>query len=209
MNRSSAVVFIATAIAVALLLTGCVVKVRLEADVIVPDRLRATTEISVGGATVIELEMIGIGETVYVMNPMTDEWELSDDYPETTTMPTLEAVPQIVQALTELTILNDEEVDGVLCFHIRGSVDSSILGELGLEDLSMEDQGFEDPGIDVDVLETETELWIGKEDFLVRRVAVEGREAGDAAESGTSATVTMEFSKFDEPVVIEEPDIMR
>ena len=209
MKRSFAVVFIASAMAAMLLLTGCVVNVRLEADVIVPDKMRATTEVSIGGATVVELEMIGIGETVYVMNPMTDEWEVSDGDSEATTMPTLEVVPQIVQALTELTILNDEEVDGVLCFHIRGSVDSSILGELGLEDLSMEDQGFEDPGIDVDVLETETELWIGKEDFLVRRVAVEGREAGDAAESGTSATVTMEFSRFDEPIVIEEPDMVR
>jgi hypothetical protein len=165
--------------------------------------------VSIGGATVVELEMIGIGETVYVMNPMTDEWEVSDDDPGATTMPTLEVVPQIVQTLTELTILDDEEVDGVLCFHVRGSVDSSILSDLGLEDLSMEDQGFEDPGIDVDALETETELWIGKEDFLVRRVAVEGREPGDASESGTSATVTMEFSRFDEPMVIEEPDMVR
>jgi hypothetical protein len=209
MKRSFAVVFIASAMATTLLLTGCVVNVRLEADVIVPDKIRATTEVSIGGATVVELEMIGIGETVYVMNPMTDEWEVSDDDPGATTMPTLEVVPQIVQTLTELTILDDEEVDGVLCFHVRGSVDSSILSDLGLEDLSMEDQGFEDPGIDVDALETETELWIGKEDFLVRRVAVEGREPGDASESGTSATVTMEFSRFDEPMVIEEPDMVR
>lgn len=209
MKRSAVVVSIALAMATVLLLTGCVLKVKTEADVIVPDKLRATTEVSIGGATVIELEMIAIGETVYAMNPMTGEWEVSDSYPEGTTTPTLEVVPQIFQALTELTVLDDEEVDGVLCYHIRGSVDSSILGELGLEDLPMEEQGFQDPGIDVEVLDTETELWIGKEDFLVRRVAVEGREPGDASESGTSGTVTMEFSKFDEPIVIEEPEMAR
>ncbi len=200
-------VFIASAMTAVLLLSGCVVKLRTEADVIVPDKLRGTTEVLIAGASIVELELVVIGETVYARNPMTGEWEVSYDSPETTTMATLAAVPQITEALTGLTILDGEEVDGVFCYHIRGSVDSSILRELGLEDLSMEDAGFDDSGMDIDALETETELWIGRDDFLVRRVTVEGREPGEASESGTSATVTMEFSRFDEPVVIEAPEL--
>jgi hypothetical protein len=78
----------------------------------------------------------------------------------------------------------------------------------GLEVLRITDTAPDDPELDTLV------LWVGTEDFLVRRLELADRSpVGDfaglvPADAGqVYITVTLTFSGFGEPVVIERPEV--
>jgi hypothetical protein len=192
-----------------LLLIGCTAKVRINADVIVPDKLRGTVKVSTIGFTVLEQEILGIGDTIYTQNETTGEWEISDDYPDLSTMATLDFVTKIVNTLTEPTVLDDKEINGTMCYYVSGSVDSSILSDLGFEDMSIDYEGFTDFVLNFEELEIDTELWINKENLLVRRVSIEGWENNDRSDSEPTFLVYIEFSAFNKPVTINEAEILQ
>ena len=78
----------------------------------------------------------------------------------------------------------------------------------GLEVLRITDTAPDDPELDTLV------LWVGTEDFLVRRLELAARSpVGDfeglvPADAGhVYSTATLIFSGFGEPVVIERPEV--
>jgi hypothetical protein len=203
------IAFFTLTIVIMLLLISCTAKVRINADVIVPDKLRSIVQVSTLGFTILEQEMLGIGNAIYTRNETTREWEISDDYPDLSTMATLDFVIKIINALTEPIVLNDEEIDGTMCYILRGSVDSSILSELGFEDISIDFEGFTNFVLNIEEFEIDTEFWINKEDLLVRRVSIEGWENKGKSDSERTFLVNMEFSAFDKPIIINEPGIFQ
>jgi hypothetical protein len=186
-------------------LAGCTAKIAIEADVAVPDSLRATTKISILGIKVMEQEVIGIGETVYVMNPKTKEWEVSHDYPDIGTMASLDVITVIMESLHATTIVNDLTSGDQTCYCIRGSLDSEVLDRLGFDDLSMEIEGYEDYQFETEGLDLEAELWIDRENYLVHQLMLEGRDAGEPDKTDTILQITMELTEFNKPVTVTEP----
>lgn len=204
MKRTHLYIILLTIILV-LSLTGCSVKIMIEADVIAPDSLRATTKVSVLGIKVFEEEMIGIGETVYIWEPETKEWELSEEYPDVGTMASLDIVTLILESLQETSIVNDEGVDSETCYHIKGSLDSEILNEMGFNDATMVMEGYENYTLETEGLEIEGELWINKKDHLVYRLIMNGYESTKSDLSNKTLQIVMEFSDYNKPITIPEP----
>lgn len=186
-------------------LAGCTAKIMIEADVAVPASLKATTKISILGIKVMEQEVIGIGETVYVMNPETEEWEVSHDYPDIGTMASLDMITMIMDSLYATTIVNDITSGDQTCYCIRGSLDSDMLDRLGFDDLSMEIEGYEDYQFKTEGLDLEAELWIDRENYLVHQLILEGREAGEPAKTDTTLQIIIELTEFNKPVTVAEP----
>jgi hypothetical protein len=177
----------------------------IEADVAVPDTLKATTKISILGIKVMEQETIGIGETVYVMNPETKEWEVSHDYPDIGTMASLDMITMIMDSLHATTTDNDQTSGDQTFYCIRGSLDSDVLDRLGFDDLSMAIEGYEDYQFETEGLDLEAELWIDRENYLVHQLILEGREAGEPDKTDTTLQITIELTEFNKPVKVTEP----
>ena len=97
-------------------------------------------------------------------------------------------VTTLATAMTNVTLVGAETVDGTEAHHLTGRVPNDRVATfLGTAPI---------PG------ETAVDLWIGIEDSLVRRVELRGPTVeGDAAE----VVRALEFSAFDEPVTIEPP----
>ena len=188
-------------------LTGCRVKIMIEADVVVPDNLKATTRISVLGIKVFEQEMIGISETVYIWEPNKKEWELSTEYPDVGTMASLDIVTLILESLRETSIVNDEGLDSETCYHLKGSLDSEILNEMGFNEAIMDIEGYEDYTLETERLEIECELWINRKDYLVHHVIINGYDCTNSDLSDKTLQIVMEFSDYNQPITITEPGL--
>jgi lipoprotein LprG len=98
-------------------------------------------------------------------------------------------VAAIIRGMTNVTKLDDEEVDGVPSYHLRGRIDSGDLSSI---------TGSSVIGVAID-----TEIWIGHEDFFVRLIKLEGK----ITESEVPGIVrTLRLSNFNEEVSIELPE---
>jgi hypothetical protein len=159
----------------------------LSGDYQPPDRVRGTVSISLLGVT-IEFEMISIGETSYLKNPATGEWEVSTE----------EAAPYSPEDFTrlepadieDLVIVGQKTFDGTPVYHLRGTVPAQNMGEAfaGTEG------------------EWQVEYWIGVKDGRLRRAVVRAELSSSDAQAvtiGMEATLT--YSNYGQPVAIEPP----
>ena len=148
-------------------------------DFRVPDRVRIAT------SGFVDMEMIAIGGTQYRRvqgGPWGPESELDeDDEPSITPRPWTVLAPLQPEDLEDL---GEVTLDGTRTHHLRSRYSN----------VSFPDEEGEG--------EVTLEVWIGVEDVLWRQAQTEVE-----AES-TEGTVTsvLEFSAFDEPVVIEPPE---
>lgn len=156
-----------------------------------PDRMIATMIVSLMGITV-ESEMIGIGEMMYIMDPITGEWQVmtEGDAPLDPTI-FMEIPPS---GLADLSIVGEETIGGDRVYHLIGSFKEEELGEIGGE--------------------LQVEYWIGIEDSLLRKMYLEGEMevSGEGfltedITGGISLAVTMNLSDFGKTVVIEIPEM--
>jgi hypothetical protein len=187
-----------------LLFAACIFKVEMEGDYVAPDSLKMTMVISFLGEKFPEIELVKIGETVYAKDPETQQWMMADDVESYQEFSEIEdfitASNQFINAFKGTSLLSDEEINGVLCYHVQGAVDAT----------KLEDSSSELASMEIETLSTE--LWIGKEDFLVRRMALEVKvdDLSNGAESplsGGSFSFNYEFSKYNEPIIIEAPQL--
>lgn len=175
------------------------VPMTLDGDFQTPDRFQGTFAMSLGFIE-FETQVITVGETTYFTNPDTGEWEIETE----------EAVPFGGPARfleTDLSVIRDlvlvglGELDGVEVYRLSGVLPAETLGE---EEISGD---------------LEVEYWVGVEDFLLRRIALEGDlDVDDSGElffggSGPVETVTLsmtlEFSDFGKPVAaIVAPEVV-
>ncbi len=171
-------------------------------DYVAPDRTRGKISFSLGFIS-LDMEAITIGDTAYITNPETGEWEITEG--SVTTVPN----PADFTGLT----------DGIAFEGIE------IIGEDILDDgtpvLKLSIKTPEDlfGGEDNEV---KTEIWIGRDDSLIREVRVEGSVPldenaadlmpggspfGSGGLTGGTADISMSFvfSQYNSPIEIEAP----
>ena len=117
-------------------------------------------------------EFIIIGDKQYVRAPDNTSGKLSIGVWSAFT-PSKEYTLEILDSLTGLQKLPDEKIEGTDCLHYRGKAD--VEGEIEKQKarLDPEEPGYEERlrGLDaLRTIETEVELWIGKDDFLIRQM---------------------------------------
>jgi hypothetical protein len=162
--------------------------VKAEGDIARPDKMQATITGTAMGMS-LEVKLVSSGETIYMTNPLTGAWEVPPDQfkvlgifdPGTGLAAVLKGIATPVQ-------LGEEQQGGVLCYHLKGSIVSDALRPI---------TGSAATGVMISV-----ELWIGKDDFLVRQIKLEGK----ITESEKDGIVrTLDLSNFNQEVNIQLP----
>lgn len=122
--------------------------------------------------------------------------------------PSKEETLELLDTLTDLEKLPDEKIDGVDCFHYRGRVDIDRMVDKWKAELDPAEPGYEER---VEALErqrrmkTEVELWIDKDDYLIRQMKHDMRvPSEDTGEWDTSNSI-VRYYDFNEPITIEPP----
>lgn len=160
-----------------------------EGVVLNPDRAQINIEAVVGGGFV-RVKAITIGDDVYLTNPFTGKFELLS----TSGIPTgffdpSGGVGAIMTDTKEASLIGQEEVEGTLTFHVTGNIDSSALQSL--------------TGSAIEGSPIQAHVWIGTEDFLVRRITLTGRITAGENDGITRTIILFDFNK---PVSIEPPE---
>jgi len=93
-----------------------------------------------------------------------------------------------MKGMVDITKLSDEEVEGAICYHLSGSIDSDELRPITVSSV---------PGVTIHI-----EVWIDQEDFLVRHIQLEGKITETEVEG---IIRTLKLSNFNEEVSIEVP----
>ena len=157
-------------------------------DVIKPDKLRVTILVTVMGM-LAEVDVITVGDTTYMTNPLTQKWEpLPSRFSAVSIFDPNSGISAILKGMTNLIELEDEKVSGLDCYHIGGSIESQVLRPITLSSLE---------GVNID-----TEILIDKEEFLLHQIRLEGQITSDE-NSGIIRTITL--SNFNQDVKIELP----
>lgn len=161
---------------------------RFDGDILRPDRLKATITGTVSGMS-IGIQMISVGTVTYMTNPLTAKWEqLSPQFAILSVFNPNTGITTIMRGITNPAKLKDEQSAGVMCYHLSGSVDSEKLTPI---------TGSSVKGTAINV-----ELWVGKDDSLVRSIKLTGK----ITENEVSGIVrTLSLSNIDESINIALP----
>ena len=170
------------------------VPIRLMGDYQAPDRVRSKLIVSLGFFA-LEMETITIGDTTYTLNAGSDQWEVASG-PVSALPSPMEFTRGGTTVLEEAELIGEETLNGTLVHHLRVVPPLELFG------------GEES--------KTQADFWIRVDDSLIHRFAAEGEVSidelggllGNAGISGTAdITVTIEFSDYNVPVVIEAPQM--
>ena len=159
-----------------------------EGELAKPDKLKVTVNAK-AGAAVMEVKIVAMGDATYMTNPIGGRWQaLPMGYNPIAFFDPKTGISGIMRAMKDPERAGEEAIDGINSLHIKGNVDSAALVPL---------TGTSTPGFNI-----KAELWVGKEDLLVRQVRLEGRMS--EAEAENIARI-LKLSKFDETPTIEAP----
>jgi hypothetical protein len=158
-------------------------------DVVRPDKLKMTISGAVSGMS-LEVQIITVNGVMYMTNPLSGKWEKPPAAFEILSVLDPNAfIATAMQDITGLVKLDDDESGGVTCYHLSGSTGSDELSAI--------------TGSSVKGVAINTEVWIGKDDFLVRSVKL----AGKITETEVPGIIrTLNLSAFNEEVSIELPE---
>lgn len=175
-----------------------------------PDRIRTTTMEENASS-----ESIRIGQTEYNKHLDNDKWQVRQ-WPES--FPSYNMAVMMVKSfdgLVGLVRLANEKIDGVDCFHYKGSEDMEGRVDERKAELDPSQLGYEEQ---LRLLEaqrqsqSELEFWIGKEDYLLRCleqhndiVFIEDMGKDTEREAHTTMVVKYTFYDFNQPIQIEPP----
>ena len=175
-----------------------------------PDRLRTVTVDERGTG-----ESIRIGQMEYLLDADSSNWQ-TRQWPESPRSYNL--ATNMIESLGSLigpVELEDEEVDGVGCFHYKGNVDMKARGEEEKAKLDPSLPHYEERmrALEIyDQWQLSFEFWVGKADFLLRQlkqhqVVVFVKDAGEETEREEHhiITTTFRFFDFNQPIQIEPP----
>ena len=126
----------------------------------------------------------------------------------------LEKSLEFLHYLVDLEELPDEEIDGVTCAHYRGRVDQDAHTDVAVQ--RYEEECGQVPEEARYLLElsrrhaTDVEVWIDEHSYI-RLLTVEWRgpiaDSGAGEETWASSRSISHFFAFNEPVVIEPPEV--
>ena len=192
-------------VAVVSILASCIITVEIEGDYVEPENLQMTLVMEIAGEKLPEIEAVKIGEDVYVKDPETQQWMRGEDVEEYGQYQELEdfvldAIEYIL-AFESTDMLGDEDINGISCYHVKGIINPDKIPESTQEILPTDTEPFV------------IELWIGKTDYLVHQMMleIEFEELSNDSEMAIPAgkyTLTYQFSKFNEPINIEAPELL-
>jgi hypothetical protein len=160
-------------------------------------------------------ESILIGNTEYRLYADSNKWRVRQ-WPESMSFGnSATSWVEGLGSLVGLVELGDEEIDGVDCFHYKGSVDMKARREEEKAKLDPSQPDYEERMRALEVYgqwQLHSEFWVGKADFLLRQLKQhqEGvfiRDAGEDTEKEEhlSTTATFRFFDFNQPIKIEPP----
>jgi hypothetical protein len=126
-----------------------------------------------------------------------------------------EAVLSYLDKLTDIQSLSDELIDGVSCLHYLGRWDvekqiaetkrslMEYYDEIGIEP---DEEGIDEELEILRSIEMEIELWIGRDDYLIRQMNMNGKFPDD--DEGLKFVIismTMKYYDLNQPITIEAP----
>ena len=151
----------------------------IELDLILPDSFQATFAFDEGDE-LFELSVIGIGDELYLQfGDFSSDWFIAPEEERGGFDGTAAFTTALTTEISDLTYLGEEDLDGVATYHLQGTLAREVLElvELGAQ-------------LPENVM---VELWVGKEDSLVRRYVL----APDIADERTTFTL----SRFDDEAI--------
>jgi len=161
----------------------------VDGDVLVPDKLKGKVGGTFSGIS-ISTDLIVVGHRYFLKTPFGSGWQKID----VDTLPSAFFDPEqgilaVIGGASDLQNDGSEDVGGVDCYRVTGKVKADTLKPLlntakGTQKLEME-------------------LWIGKDDMLLRRLRLTGPISPDES---AKAVRTVELSEFDEAVQISAPE---
>jgi lipoprotein LprG len=158
-----------------------------EGDLGVPDRLHARIN-GTFARTPIQSEIIIIGERSFLRDPLTKKWRPFAAAPNPGVL--VKGVPTVIRSARGLRNTGSEKVGGVDCYRLSGVVRADLVAPL--------------VGVAASGRLVPFTIWVGKQDFRLRRVRLEG-PVGKNEPDGVVRT--LEMSKFDEEVTITSPEV--
>jgi hypothetical protein len=139
------------------------------------------------------------GDSIYIREPADGRLTVGSWSPS---VPSKEETLEILASLTDLEGLPDELIEGTDCLHYSGRVDMDRRAEEIKSRLDPNDARYEEMLKQVDEMRgisTMVELWIGKEDYLIRK----WQQETELAEVKENSIRT--YYDFNQPITIEPP----
>ncbi len=156
-------------------------------------------------------ESVHIGSTCYQRKDGETHWTVDDDWGEVEGRFGENSTLLLdIDSLTDLERLPNETIRGIDCLHYRGKVDMDAFVDK-LPDYLYPDERYREW---LGYTDRTVELWIGEEDYLIRKYRGDERNpypsmsdlsSPPGSESRHVATEVTEFYDYDQPVEIEPP----
>ena len=186
------------------ILASCMISVEIEGDYVAPDKVHMTLVMEMNGETSPAIEVIAIGDDIYALDPETGEWMRDEEVAEYENYAGLEEFAlgsvEYMKAFEGTSMLEDEDINGIPCFHIQGIINPENMIDAAQELIPDETEPMT------------AELWIGKNGYLVHQmvIGIELKENSEDTEipiNAGSFNFTYQFSQHNEPITIEAPDL--
>ena len=173
-------------------------KIVVHGDFQAPDRSRFTTVATSGGSS-LEYDSIVIGMEGYQENPFSGVWEASPDafifLGEASHLGKLDLGLE-TEVVELITLVGVVDLDGVSVYYLSGALPADAAADL-VGDSSLENKAYDAP--------VETEMWIGVEDFLVRKLGVRFKQTDAISGTSLAGQTIMTFSDYGKAVDIQAP----
>lgn len=158
-------------------------------------------------------EFIIIGENQYVTNNAS-RISIIASYNSFSSVLSKQATLDLLDELTDLQILPEEKIEGIRCLHYLGKLDMEKRIEETKRNLqayntesdkpAMTDEAMEEMFGQIRSIDVTHEIWIGKDDYLIRQIKTEQR--GPADKNGLIfVDMAMKYFDINQPVIIEPP----
>ncbi len=173
-------------------------KIEMHGDFQAPDRSLFTAVVTAGGFPA-EYEYLAVGAEGYQKNPSSGEWEPSPDPlnilgdAEHLGKLDLGFESEVVELITLVGVV---DLDGMNAYYLKGALPAGAAADL-VGDPSIVNKSPDEP--------VETEIWIGAQDFLARRVAVRYFQTDPISNTSLSGQTVMTFSDYGKSVDIQAP----
>lgn len=160
----------------------------IEGDVVRPDRVKGTA-VSTFGRMTVNLSFMIVGTHQYVTNPVTKQWErLSGEVTAPNLLDPDHGAAALLKQVGDLEKMANENVGGVDCYHVRGSIAAALIaGLVGAPGTANRLAG---------------DVWVGTGDFLPRRIRLVGPVT---TTEPPGIERVLDLSNFNETVSIEPP----
>jgi hypothetical protein len=158
-------------------------------DVTKPDRLKTNIKAALGGM-LVEVEVVTIGTTTYMTNPLTKKWELvPGEFSAISIFDPNAGITAIIEDMSSPSKIEGEEKEQMSnSYHIKGEITSESLRPITLSSVE---------GVNVMV-----DVWIDTENFLINQIRVEG-QITETEKPGIIRI--LKLSNYDQEIEIESP----